>query len=1333
MADQAEANVPLQESDGLASLPVDFDGVFRTGLDRIQSNVVAPLQGRAGEVRCHVWQLLADECHRLLRWSTSIPAPAGWQASWFRALLATLQCGRTRITDTLGMFANRPCEGHADVRETLPLRLGFGNPGSLGCADSTGNTVRWSPLTDKTIGVVAAIDRLQLDAVGLPGARLRANARPPASFPFGLYCRGGPSYYSCAVAYDPGLVHRIREDLGSESRIWMDLDLIEGGSLHWCVCQLPTQGGALKDRDWLAEVEGLDQDLTLLSGPCQGRASRILIVGDINIQPDELDHVVERNRQRMVRWDVLMSKWQLILHNPALHCHDIQEVHLPIRSKHVRIQMGSTRHGPGTGRAIDLVVSTPDVPVVLAIHNGLHCQHVASCSWPVCLEYCRGDHFLQVLSVDLHPVRGREAATPYFPGAWHNVERWHAAFDHASVALRSLLRTVESLVHATTRSLSNRPFLTWGLNVCAWAQTCIAGIARDAWVQLTVGGKRPQCVAGGSTLLQVETCNDRDVGVLAAELMEWQKQHFIPTAVMQKCFQWLRPTLPTPPSRLRGVGRLLEIDESHAAWRSRLQQQCVPGRVFNLEYHRAVLVAYGRMREDVAHHIGSGQRDEDLTQPELVHIVHSLDQSKAMPPDLLPRAAYKAGHELFNRLVWQLQRLAGPGKLASRPQLWRWAVLFTRFKKGDPLLAEAYRLIFIKAQMGLLQESLLTSRIQPDVFHCLWEGQSGFMYGVEEAQCLLLEWCAEALRTGRSLWAVMGDFIKAFPRAWREHLSLLLADRRAITGGCLELLCSIMEEDTVHIWHSGTSSVPIAQGIPEGGTIGTTCYTSIPDVFVRQLLAMGHGVGLPVVVPEMWSGIRWAGMGCPDMTVAWDLAARIKAGQSLPAAEALVGSEVLEASALKAMDLAAPRRLAAIVHCDDPVLLASSRGEMNMILSLLAEWCFDHKAEFHLGDAKTIVMVTSGSQHGVDVLPTGKKVTLPDRPPWTPGTGQALCPRSTHRYFGLKWPASFCFKATLEERLSIACNAFATLPSLLASRAIPLTVALDLFDSKVDNLLAFGRWIFCMVPDAKLRINGQVALWAKALLGGAPFRNTAVAMNELGWHLSGFDRAVLAVAARRAKLWTLPAGNLYGDTFKWAASSGGDSSWATQSARCLSEAGVPDWPRRPPYLGSVAEYVSHVRELLVQASLPAWTELVQTHRSIVPYSVYQATRSSHMHAVKRMALDWSDQLCLLSWCRFRAGYIVLAGRDGRKSAAKLQACLFCSRVIRNWVVHCLSDCTAWSACRSAFKLCRGLGEVLSKDALARLILQCRPGSDGFVLVVRWFDLIDRRSRETLLT
>ena len=68
----------------------------------------------------------------------------------------------------------------------------------------------------------------------------------------------------------------------------------------------------------------------------------------------------------------------------------------------------------------------------------------------------------------------------------------------------------------------------------------------------------------------------------------------------------------------------------------------------------------------------------------------------------------------------------------------------------------------------------------------------------------------------------------------------------------------------------------------------------------------------------------------------------------------------LEAAALRALDLSAPSRMAAVFHADDPVLLASSRGEAQFTVDLCAAWAFREKVAFHVGADKTVVLVGGG-------------------------------------------------------------------------------------------------------------------------------------------------------------------------------------------------------------------------------------------------------------------------------------------------------------------------------------------------------------------------------------
>ena len=169
-----------------------------------------------------------------------------------------------------------------------------------------------------------------------------------------------------------------------------------------------------------------------------------------------------------------------------------------------------------------------------------------------------------------------------------------------------------------------------------------------------------------------------------------------------------------------------------------------------------------------------------------------------------------------------------------------------------------WRLLFVRAQMGLLQEGILSDRLVGTVWGALSDVQSGYMRGVEDPLLVLYEVAAAMRAAGRCLFLLFGDFHEAFPRVWRQDLFHLLAHGPQVSGGCLHLLGSILELDI-----GGRSVVLVDQGLPEGGVIGTLAYTTLPDSFVKLLHAERCGISWPPVCPAPWSGRRWVGHGTP--------------------------------------------------------------------------------------------------------------------------------------------------------------------------------------------------------------------------------------------------------------------------------------------------------------------------------------------------------------------------------------------------------------------------------------------------------------------------------------
>lgn len=179
---------------------------------------------------------------------------------------------------------------------------------------------------------------------------------------------------------------------------------------------------------------------------------------------------------------------------------------------------------------------------------------------------------------------------------------------------------------------------------------------------------------------------------------------------------------------------------------------------------------------------GGEMHDAPVIQQDVNQLVYGWDESLPMPPDLLPRAAFKSD-DANGTMVWLLQCLVGPASLACRPSLWRGALMWALWKRGDPRSLESFRLIMVKSQMGLLQEGLLTQRLTLPLRSALTPGQSGYARGVEDPHLLLHELVTESLAAHRCLWHLPADSVKAFPNTLREDLLVRLARNAKASAG----------------------------------------------------------------------------------------------------------------------------------------------------------------------------------------------------------------------------------------------------------------------------------------------------------------------------------------------------------------------------------------------------------------------------------------------------------------------------------------------------------------------------------------------------------------------
>ena len=258
----------------------------------------------------------------------------------------------------------------------------------------------------------------------------------------------------------------------------------------------------------------------------------------------------------------------------------------------------------------------------------------------------------------------------------------------------------------------------------------------------------------------------------------------------------------------------------------------------------------------------------------------------------------------------------------------------------------------------------MEARLKPIIRSFLHPCQSGYFRGIEDPHLVLHEVYHIAEAVMRAVWLVMGDFMQAFPRLWRELLLQMIHKDIGIGHGMLELLASILEFDEVQIWLGGVSSVLVKQGVPEGGVVGPLCYNILPNSLVRRLEAKSLGLGIVTSMPGAWHAHNWQGLGDPCDALVNHLRERLRAGGALPSAGILCNSPILEASAAQALDLEASKRVPCMFHADDPIFLSSTRGGLQRILDEVALWSKECGARFHVGPNKTVAMAV-----GVDRQP----------------------------------------------------------------------------------------------------------------------------------------------------------------------------------------------------------------------------------------------------------------------------------------------------------------------------------------------------------------------------
>ena len=316
---------------------------------------------------------------------------------------------------------------------------------------------------------------------------------------------------------------------------------------------------------------------------------------------------------------------------------------------------------------------------------------------------------------------------------------------------------------------------------------------------------------------------------------------------------------------------------------------------------------------------------------------------------------------------------------------------------------------------------------------------------------------------------------------------------------------------------------------------------------------------------------------------------------------------------------------------------------------------------------------------------------------------------SQHVWLGLLWRADLDLGPALAARIRAVKGTVASLAGLVAGSSLPLSFGLALFESKVDGAMRYGRWLFATADNAEELYESVYSEWARAFMGSAPWRNSDVARGELGWRLSGYARAVVDIAARRARLSIERPNSIYSAIFVLAESMGG-STWAWKSKQIMTAWDLPDYCEWEGGIAPLKAYLYYIKGVVTRRSLERWKNAVAAHDRPVEYSALASVPSAWPELLLHSSLPWDILIGHRSLARMRAGLIEVAHSDGRRTTASVKTCIGCGCRTRASFLHSLTMCPAWAPG------CTTTSATMRVDALA--LLNAVPGSRLFAVAVR---------------
>ncbi|CAE7246984.1 unnamed protein product [Symbiodinium natans] len=925
-----------------------------------------------------------------------------------------------------------------------PLRIGLGSPSTTGCLDASGSSVKMNVLCGSPTSIQAAFAATGLHAIGLPGSRLPLSLKLPKDAGFTLFSAGQPNYNSVAAAVRNEFLSSFKRvaDVGGDRRLWLSVTPHEGDSFLWLIFYLPPSNESL----WYEELAGIDADLLHLQQ--QSALPFVILTGDANMQPSSLGKGPDPKPARDKALSAFMHKWSFDLCNTGQSDDPPVPVALPRRKKTIWAASSDTHHcngGPGTSRTLDLVMASSECPVIVTVHNGVHCKN--TCAWDDCCEFTGSDHFLVEALIDGPCMRAAVPAQIALPSHWHEPALWEHGLGCAKGALASLSGTVHLLVLADLSQLAKKAtlpaWLTWCIDVLVLLLSIIESSVRDVWVLFARVDKRKRPRAAALPAAQQEPFSEDELERL---LRQGQQNGIWPQSAISTCLRWLRPARPQPPERLNHDGRLRTRAASHEAWISQLFTQGKWPTSYNAEFHSEVCRRAQEYSRQARAHIGEGPWDAEIDFSEWYRAAANIQSSRTVTPFLSHRVLLACGTNEWCHAAWKLQQVCGPSCLAWRPALWRHRFLIVKHKKGPVCHESSFRFLGVAELHGLLQEEILMSRISPVIHSSFDFVQTGYRFDVLHHHLTLSVLQDDYKCWRRAFFVIFADFVHAFPRAWRDLLLVEARHTAGIRDGAFALLASVMKCDFWRIALSGESVATVADGVPEGSKYGPPCFNFLPNTLVRRMREARCGLATSAWVPKAWASHTWSGSGSPDLRKAQSIADDIASGRQLPRVADLARNSDLEATCARALDLLDNDRIPVLLHADDPLILASSRGEALRTLGVIAAWAWDVKVSLHLGPSKTVVQQwRPGLQQSETVI---HPLLFPQHAPLLPAPLEGV---QVHKWLGLKWAVCGEWMSHVTPLLAQCSATVDMLCTLLTSQRIPLAFAVLIFDQKVES------------------------------------------------------------------------------------------------------------------------------------------------------------------------------------------------------------------------------------------------------------------------------------------